>query len=140
VVSHDRAFLDNVVTSTLVCESPGEWREYVGGYEDWLRQKPADVAPAPAKAERARPERAASRPKRAGFKERRELESLPGTIERLEAEQQRLFALMASPELYASRGGEVAETRRQLEAIEADLERAYARWLELETLASDPER
>jgi ABC transport system ATP-binding/permease protein len=139
LVSHDRAFLDNVVTSTLVFEGAGQWREYVGGYEDWLRQrKPAEPAPA-AKPARPRPERLAVRPRRVTFKEKRELAELPGRIERLEAERQGLFDLMASPSFYTTRGDEVAGTRQRLAAIEAEIHEAYARWLELESLAGGTE-
>ncbi len=135
LVSHDRAFLDNVVTSTLVFEGAGRWREYVGGYQDWLRQrKPAEPAPA-AKPDRPRPERAAPRPRRIGFMEKRELAGLPARIEHLEGERQQLFALMASPGFYASRGDEVGATRSRLSAVEAEIHEAYARWVELESLA-----
>ena len=140
LVAHDRAFLDNVVTSTLVFEGNGRWREYVGGYEDWLRlKKRAEPAPA-AKPDRPRPERVTVRARRITFREKRELAQLPGEIERLEAEKQRLFGLMASPDLYASRGDEVAATRERLAAVEAGIHEAYARWVELESLASGKDR
>ncbi len=136
LVSHDRAFLDNVVTSTLVFEGAGQWREYVGGYEDWLRQrKPVEPPPA-ARPARPRAERGTARPRRITFKEKRELADLPGRIERLEAEKQALFDLMASPSFYTTRGDEVAPARQRLTAIEAEIHQAYARWLELENLAS----
>jgi ATP-binding cassette subfamily F protein uup len=139
LVSHDRTFLDNVVTSTLVFEGEGRWREYVGGYQDWLRQRRTDEpAPAP-KPVRPRPERVVLRPRRVTFKEKRELAALPGRIEDLEAEKQRLFELMASPSFYASRGDEVAATRGRLAAVEAGIHEAYARWLELESLAGGEE-
>jgi ABC transport system ATP-binding/permease protein len=135
LVSHDRTFLDNVVTSTLVFEGEGRWREYVGGYEDWLRQRKS-TEPVPAvKPARPRPERSTPRPRRVTFKEKRELADLPGRIEDLEGEKQRLFDLMASPDFYASRGDEVAATRQRLAAIEAGIHEAYARWLELENVS-----
>jgi len=138
VVSHDRAFLDNVVTSTLVCEGPGEWNEYVGGYADWLRQRRPEVVAAPVA--RVSADRAAgTRPRRMGFKEKRELGELPGRIGALEAEKQRLFELMALPAFYASRGDEIAGVKSQLAAIEAELQAAYSRWVELETLATGGE-
>jgi len=138
VVSHDRAFLDNVVTSTLVCEGPGEWNEYVGGYADWLRQRRPEVVAAPVA--RASADRAAgARPRRMGFKEKRELGDLPGRIGALEEEKQRLYELMALPTFYASRGDEIAGVRSQLAAIEAELQAAYSRWVELETLATGGE-
>jgi ATP-binding cassette subfamily F protein uup len=136
LVSHDRTFLDNVVTSTLVFEGAGRWREYAGGYEDWLRQKKtAEPAPA-AKPERPRPGRVTARPRRINFKEKRELADLPGRIESLETEKQGLFDLMASASFYTTRGEEVAATRLRLATIEAGIHEAYARWLELENLAS----
>ena len=139
VVSHDRDFLDDVVTSTLVAEGGGVWREYAGGYEDWLRQRRPD-APAPA----SRPARSApavARPapgsRKATFKEKRELAELPGAIERLEGEKQELFDRMSSPAFYAAGGDEVARAKARLTALDAELEQAYARWLELESLAGE---
>jgi ATP-binding cassette subfamily F protein uup len=135
VVSHDRAFLDNVVTSTLVAEGDGRWTEYVGGYEDWLRQRPAP-APQPAPAKPVRPAAvrpAASGPRRPTFKEKRELEELPGRIDGLEAEKQSLFEAMAAPDHHTRRREEITALTDRLAAVEAELERCYARWLELET-------
>jgi ATP-binding cassette subfamily F protein uup len=137
LVSHDRAFLDNVVTSTLVFEGAGQWREYVGGYEDWLRQRKSAEPPPTAKPARPRAERTPAQPRRFGFKEKRELSELPGRIESLEAGKRSLFALLASPDFYATRGDEVARTNERLAAVEAELHEAYARWVELEALASD---
>jgi len=93
------------------------------------------VAPVP-KPPRPGAERSSLRPRRIGFKEKRELGELPARIEALETEKQRLYALMASPTLYASRGDEIARVKEQLAALEAELETAYARWVELETLAT----
>jgi ABC transport system ATP-binding/permease protein len=135
LVSHDRAFLDNVVTSTLVFEGDGRWHEYVGGYEDWLRQRPPMSAPPAPKASRAAATRLANVPRRLGFKERRELDGLPKTIEALEAERQSLFDLMASPEFYSRAGAEIAGTKARLATLESEIHRAYARWIELESLA-----
>jgi len=137
LVSHDRAFLDNVVTSTLVFEGDGRWREYVGGYRDWLRQRPAE-APAPA-AKAARPARAnagrdAARPRKAGFKEKRELGELPGRIEALEAEKHRLFEMMASADFHRTPPAEIAQARQRLAELEGEIHGAYARWQELEAL------
>jgi ATP-binding cassette subfamily F protein uup len=139
VVSHDRAFLDNVVSSTLVCEGDGRWGEYVGGYTDWLRQKEDAKAPPPRKPTRTKPERTIARQRRVSFKEKRELHELPQAIEGLEAEKQELFALMASPGFYATPAEELARTRERLAAIEAAIHAAYARWVELEALASGAE-
>ncbi len=136
VVSHDRSFLDNVVTSTLVWEGAGEWREYAGGYEDWLRQKKALEPPTAAKPAKAKPARRAPRAPRVTFKDQRELDTLPAKIEKLEAEKQHLFALMATPSFYTTRADEVARTKQQLATVETALQKTYARWVELETLAA----
>ena len=140
VVSHDRAFLDNVVTSTLVCEGPGEWNEYAGGYDDWLRRRKPE-APVRSVTKTARPA-AAREPtprRRLGFKEKRELGELPERIAALEAEKQRLYELMATPAFYATAGSEMAQVQQQLTTLEAELRAAYARWMELETLATSSE-
>jgi ATP-binding cassette subfamily F protein uup len=140
LVSHDRAFIDNVVTSTIVCEGPGVWNEYVGGHEDWLRQRAPVASPAPVtKPTRPSADRERTRPRRIGFKEKHELGELPGRIEAFEVEKQRLYALMASSSFYASPGEDIAEAKRQLAALEAALQTAYARWVELETLATSGE-
>jgi ABC transport system ATP-binding/permease protein len=136
VVSHDRTFLDNVVTSTLVFEGDGQWREYVGGYEDWLRQKKSVEPIAAARTARPRAERAAAGSRRIGFKERRELGDLPAKIESLEAERDGLYARMASPSFYTTQRDEVATTKQRLSAVEDAIQAAYARWTELEALAN----
>src|SRR6201999_1606112 len=98
LVSHDRAFLDNVVTSTLVFEGEGRINEYVGGYTDWLAQRKTDASgrAAPSGASPAKPAApppaAAAKPKRLSFNEQRELKELPEKIQRLEAEQAQLTA------------------------------------------------
>jgi ATP-binding cassette subfamily F protein uup len=140
VVSHDRTFLDNVVTSTIVFEGSGMWREYVGGYEDWFRRrKLAEPPPSPRPAkERAEPSK--TRPRRVTFSDKRELEALPARIEGLESQRRHLFDLMASPAFYATRGDEVARAKERLTAIEEEIQMAYARWMELETLAAGEEQ
>ena len=136
VVSHDRAFLDNVVTSTLVCEGGGTWREYVGGYEDWLRQRRAPAAtPAPASRAASAPAAKSAASRRLGFMEKRELAGLPAKIEALEAEKHALFARMASPDFYAAgKADESARAQARLAALETELHAAYARWEELEAV------
>ena len=136
VVSHDRTFLDNVVTQTWVFEGDGRWQEYVGGYEDWLRQRKPEALPAPARRAKSAPGRPASRPRRAGFKEQRELAELPERIARLEAVKQALYEKLASPGFYTARGDEVATANAALVTTERELAAAYARWLELESPAS----
>ncbi len=143
VVSHDRAFLDNVVTSTLVCEGGGRWREYVGGHADWLRQRPARPARTEPGPSRPRPERASAegagpaKPRKLGFREQRDLAELPARIEALENERHALFERLGSPDLYARRGDEVAALQSRLEGLEQEIQTAWARWLELEARASD---
>jgi ATP-binding cassette subfamily F protein uup len=135
LVSHDRALLDNLVTSTLVLEGDGRVAEYVGGYSEWLRQRPepavGETAPtARPKAESKRaPARAA---KRLSYKESRELEALPARIEALEAEQGTLHARLSAPDLYQQGGEAVTALQARLAEIEAELAEAYRRWEDLE--------
>ena len=134
LVSHDRAFLDRVVTSTLVFEGGGRIAEYVGGYEDWLRQRPLAAAEVPPpKLERFRPER--RRPRKLSFAERQELTDLPGRIEMLEQQQSELHEQLADPEFYRSQGTTVSEARQRLEELERELATCFGRWEELESLA-----
>jgi len=138
LVSHDRAFLNNVVTSTLVFEGRGRVREYVGGYDDWLLQR-ADppspgAGPRPAKPVRVRPPR--ERVRKMTFKENLELEGLPNRIETLEEEQSHLYALMADPAFYRQEGSEIARVKTRLEALESELEEAYSRWEILDALGN----
>lgn len=138
LVSHDRAFLNNVVTSTLVFEGDGVVKEYAGGYDDWLRQKNAaseSIETSRAvvvKPEQAKPQR--DRKKKLSFKEERELEALPGAIERLEAEQGTLHAKMAEPTFYQQAGAEIAAVTKRLEDLSSELQQAYERWESLEAL------
>ena len=149
LVSHDRAFLDNVVTSTLVFEGGGRVQEYVGGYEDWIRQRGVPqkppVAPASepgrAAASRRAPdviEQPAGRAKldpdakKLSFKERRELSELPARIESLESEHRALEARMASPSFYKEGGDTIAQTLARLEELQRSLSEAYGRWADLD--------
>ncbi|MCB1779770.1 MAG: ATP-binding cassette domain-containing protein [Candidatus Competibacteraceae bacterium] len=137
LVSHDRAFLDNVVTSCLVFEGSGTVREYVGGYSDWLRQRPAPK-PAPVAKPAQLPKSVlppAPKPVRPGklsYNERRELEQLPARIEALEQHQQALQILTADPAFYKQEPETVAQRLGELRALEAELEVAYERWAALE--------
>jgi len=134
LVSHDRAFLDNVVTSCLVFEGQDQVREYVGGYSDYLRQRqsrePAPAKPPPprtaVKTPRPRP------PGRLSYGEQRELEQLPARIERLETEQSELHQLTSSAGFYRREPGEVQQTLERLKTLEQELEQAYQRWEALE--------
>lgn len=140
LVSHDRVFLDNVVTSTWAWEGAGQWREYAGGYADWLRQRPvARIAAVPAaKTAKPKPDAARPRPRRMSFKEKNELAALPEKIEQLEAERHRLFELLATPSFYATRAVEVAPAKQTLAALEGEIHAAYARWAELDVLQAGP--
>ena len=137
LVSHDRAFLDNVVTSCLVFEGGGRVREYVGGYSDWLRQRPAPEPVAVAAKPKPEPKPAARPPKPAatgklGYNERRELERLPARIEELEQRQRDLHALTADPAFYKQEPAAITQRMEELRALEAELEAAYERWEALE--------
>jgi len=141
VVSHDREFLDNVVTSTIVFEENGRIQEYVGGYSDWVRQgKQLAVADNPYEAEerkRRAAERRRQRPAtKLGYKDQRELDALPAEIEELEAAIAILQKTVAEPGFYAQDTVAVRETLERLAESEAELERRVERWGELETLAA----
>ncbi len=141
LVSHDRAFLDNVVTSTLVFEGDGHIQEYVGGYSDWLRRsaKPARrsgrVGPGATRSWRPRRRSARS----SAFKDARELEQAPGKIESLEAEQAGLVERVSEPAFYSGEAAEQARVHARLAALAAELEAAYARWDTLEALRAGSE-
>jgi ATP-binding cassette subfamily F protein uup len=149
LVSHDRAFLDNVVTSTLVFDGGGRIDEYVGGYSDSMRQRGERSAAAPGAAapdartteDRPRADGAPARPRpaprpkarRLSFNEQRELKSLPAVIERLEAEQTALQSSLSDPALFRERPAEARTAAARLQALMAELEAAYARWAALES-------
>jgi ATP-binding cassette subfamily F protein uup len=140
LVSHDRRFLDNVVTSTIAWEgdvSPGLWREYEGGYEDWRLQRERSLAlreagriAASAKAPASAPAAAkpAARPRKLSYKEQRELDELPARIEALEVEQKDLAALMASADFYAGDPVRVESAQMRYAQIDDELLQALERW------------
>jgi ABC transport system ATP-binding/permease protein len=130
LVSHDRKFLDNVVTQTLAAEPGGVWREYVGGYSDWLRQRPAPLA-APTSA----PKKPAIRPKtrtKLSYKDERELAALPQAIEALEREQAEVTARMSQPEYHRGGPEQLRSDRQRMQEIEALLQEKFTRWEALE--------
>ncbi len=136
LVSHDRAFLNNVVTSSLVFEGEARVTEYVGGYDDWLRQRKT-AAPASAVKKEENKEAPRSRkekPRKLSFKEQKELDALPRKIEQLEAEQRQIHASMADPNFYRESGNRVSEYKTRLEELEKELVQAYERWEELEAI------
>ncbi len=128
IVSHDRAFLNNVATSTLVFEQGG-LNEYIGGYDDWLRQRPKDAGEKNEK--RRKQERLKKDNVKMSFKEERELACLPAKIEALEAEQHELFEKMAAPDFFRQ-GKEVAVAKARMEEVESGIADSYSRWEELE--------
>jgi ATP-binding cassette subfamily F protein uup len=139
VVSHDRDFLDNVVTSTVVFEEDGKVQEYVGGYSDWLRHgHELAVTDNPYEAERRKQEAAerkkSRKPTKLSYKDQRELDSLPIEIERLEENIVALQALIAMPDFYAQEAELVQQKLRELSDAEKLLEQRIERWGELETL------
>ena len=140
LISHDRSFLNNVATSTIVFEN-GAVNEYVGGYDDWLLQRPQDADARGAKesagetrsVQKQRSRQAAiERPRRLSYKETRELESLPAKIEALESERSEIHEAMGQPEFYRQSGEIIAEKQHRVKEVESELEASYARWAELE--------
>ena len=136
LVSHDRAFLDNVVTSTFVFEGEGRVQEYVGGYEDWLRQRPE---PSPPERTRRSSESSVataverSTRRKLSYKERRELEALPARIEALEAEQGALNARIAGPDFYKEAPDAIRAALARADDLDREIAGAYARWHDLES-------
>jgi ATP-binding cassette subfamily F protein uup len=140
MVSHDREFLNNVVTSTIVFEGKGHLEEYVGGYDDWLRQRKEPALPSKPVTQKEQGQKKARPPRekqKLSFKETRELDALPQTIEILEEEKQQLMATLNSPEFYASHDlAKINGANNRLEALEKELDEAYRRWDELENMAA----
>jgi ATP-binding cassette subfamily F protein uup len=145
VVSHDREFLNNVVTSSIVFEDGGA-REYVGGYDDWLRQRAERPSPSdnrecgasgkPLTSAQGHPPTAKKdQRRRLSYKEQQELASLPETIEQLEKDISAIHAAMADPAFYRQPGEQIARERSRLEEMETRLAAAYSRWAQLEEMA-----
>jgi len=132
LVSHDRAFLDNVVTQTIAHEGGGRWKEYAGGYVDWQRARRASAEDAPSREPAKATTRAPVKKKKLTFNESRELETLPEKLVALETEQKALAGRLADPDIYRDRTVDVKALNVRNEAIEAELTRLLARWEELE--------
>src|SRR5690606_13344303 len=149
LVSHDRAFLDNVVTQVIAAEGDGRWGEYAGGYQEWQRVQAERTAerelaregereaarraqPAAAVAAKAAP----ARSNKLSFNEKRELEALPDRIAALEEEQATLQARLGDPALYQQAPQDVPQVKARLEAVEGEIEAALERWEALETRAA----
>jgi ABC transport system ATP-binding/permease protein len=135
LVSHDREFLNNVVTSTIVFEGAGKVVEYVGGYDDWLRQRsphPPVKKQRVAKSDKPRQQR--ERPRTMTFSEKKELESLPARIECLEGELNRLYENLADPGFYREDGSRLPEIKARIIVLEKDISSYYERWEILESI------
>jgi ATP-binding cassette subfamily F protein uup len=134
LVSHDRAFLDNVVTSTLVFEGNGNIQEYIGGYQDWLKQRkqtqPIAKQSKPVEIKTEKTE--TKQQNKLTYKEQQELKTLPKTIEKLEKEQIMLQETMSNPDFYKNTQEKITEATTRLKAIETSLEQAYEQWQILE--------
>jgi len=135
LVSHDRQFLNNIVTSTIVFEGDGRLVEYVGGYDDWLRQrKPEEPARTEKTVRSEKPRTRLERPKLLTFKEKREIEELPGLIESLETEREEIYKSLADPDFYRQAGNRIPESEARIRDIEKEIAAAYERWDILETI------
>lgn len=138
LVSHDREFLNNIVTSTMVFEGNGRLIEYVGGYDDWLRQRSSSSSEGTAKAkkkekpEKSRPQQ--ERLRTLTFKEKKELETLPKLIESLEAERVGLYKTLADPDFYKEDGSRIPTIKARIDELDLEIPAAYERWEILEAI------
>lgn len=143
LVSHDRRFLDNVVTEVLAPEGNGKWREYVGGYAEWFAQRPAEALPAkkasPSKEEekKAKPKTQVQQKIKLSWRESRELEALPEKLEALEKEQSDLIARMSEGSYHTKPVDEIKADKNRLDALENEISAGYARWEELSAKADE---
>lgn len=141
LVSHDRRFLDNVVTEVLAPEGNGKWREYVGGYAEWFAQRPAEALPvkkaSPSKEEekKAKPKTQVQQKIKLSWRESRELEALPEKLEALEKEQSDLIARMSEGSYHTKPVDEIKADKNRLDALENEISAGYARWEELSAKA-----
>jgi len=139
LVSHDRSFIDSVVTSSLVFEGNACVNEYVGGYTDWLRQRKTETKKTPGTEERSvtNSEPSKSEARKLSYKDQRELDQLPQRIENLETTIEAIHRAMANPAFYQSPGEHITGEKNRLAAAEDELALAYQRWEELDH-QSDP--
>ena len=136
LVSHDRTFLNNIVTSTLAFEGDGFIQEYPGGYDDWLQQRPnleASAKEKPPAKKQMPPKPVAQYKRKLGYKAQLELEALPQRIEQLETEQQNLFSIVSDPEFYKKEKAEITAIQLRLKAVQTEISTAYERWEALES-------
>jgi ATP-binding cassette subfamily F protein uup len=139
LVSHDRAFLNNVVTSTIVFEGNGQVVEYVGGYDDWLSQRPQSATERFSKKngpKKIRPKPRVRSTRKLGYMQQREMQVLPQKIETLESEQKELFEILSDPLFYKKEKEEIAGVKSDFDRVEREIETAYRRWEELEMMTS----
>jgi len=136
LVSHDRAFLDNVVTSTLAFDGEGIVKEYAGGYAEWFAQRPSASKKVATKAKKTRLRSTGSAPRKLTYNETAELAGLPRRIEEMETAQTELFARTSDPDFYKSGPDEIVAVNDRLEALDTELSEVYARWEELDEVAS----
>jgi ATP-binding cassette subfamily F protein uup len=143
IVSHDRAFLNNVVTSSIVFDAPGLVNEYVGGYDDWLRQRPnleanasANKSSANKQTKNATQAPAPKTEKKLSYKDQREYDALPGLIEQLETQLEALSAQIAEPSFYQQEQTKIDKHLAKIQHKERELEQAFERWEELEGLVN----
>jgi ATP-binding cassette subfamily F protein uup len=142
LVSHDRDFMDNVITSLIVLDGQGNVNEYVGGYSDWEARggslsdaKAGASAPVTAVAKGTHdssPKKTTNKPAKLSYKDQRELGSLPAKIEKLETQQTQLEKRMSEPGFYQSEGEKIRQVTQELAQIQAQMEAAFSRWAELE--------
>ena len=139
LVSHDRDFLNNVVTSIFAFEGSSCVKEYVGGYDDWLRQSSkileTQQKPEKVSSKKVRQKQTSDKPRRLSYKEKTELKEIPQLIETLEAEQKKLHDAMLNPDFYKN-SSEVAAVTTRLKELSKQLEDVYARWQILDELES----
>jgi ATP-binding cassette subfamily F protein uup len=136
LVSHDREFLNNIVTSTIVFEGKGRLVEYVGGYDDWLRQRTPEAyvrIEKEVKQEKSRSPR--ERPRTLTFREKKELDALPALIEALEAERTSLYSLLTDPDIYRNDVARVRAANAKIAELEKEIASAYERWEGLEAVS-----
>jgi ATP-binding cassette subfamily F protein uup len=143
LVSHDRTFLDNVVTQVIVAEGDGQWREYIGGYSDWERVRPsaAQLAaaksgskpdPKPAAAVAQAVSTMAPKQKKLSYKEQRELEELPALIAKLEDEQKAISGQLNDPDLYKKKPDEIKRLNERFAQLDAQLLESLEKWEAIE--------
>ncbi|MBV5344063.1 MAG: ATP-binding cassette domain-containing protein, partial [Rhodoferax sp.] len=137
LVSHDRAFINNVVTETLVFEGDGQITEYVGGYDDWLQQRAAGRDQKSEVRDQQTPAGKAAKKRKLSNKEREDLKNLPKKIEQLEAELAGLNQKLTAPDFYRRPADEIKTVTERAGAVSAEMDAAFARWAEIEELQAD---